>query len=60
MNSLNYTKSGYGFDLEGLTILYQLCVSYPRRSGLVEKSNDLRPIYLIHFTFTYFDSQGGA
>ena len=60
MSSINYMKSGFGLDLEFLTILYQLCVSYPRRSGLVGRSNDLRPIYLIHFTFTYFDSQGGA
>ena len=28
------------------SILYYLCGSYPRRSGLLGKSNHLRPIHL--------------
>ena len=35
----NYEESGYNFYLDVLIILYNLSVSYLRRSGLVEKSN---------------------
>ena len=45
MSSENHEESGYGLDLDQLTISYWLRVSYPR-SGLVGKSNKLRPIYL--------------
>ena len=47
MSSENYEGSGYGLDLDLLTMLYWLRVSYPRRSGLLGKSdNHSRPIYL--------------
>ena len=46
MNSKSYEESEYGLDLDLLTISYQLQISYPRRSGLVEKNSHLRPIYL--------------
>ena len=46
MTSENHEESGYGLDLDQLTISYWLRVSYPRRSGLVGNSNHLRPIYL--------------
>jgi hypothetical protein len=46
MNSKSYEKSEYGLDLDLLTISYKLQISYPRRSGLVEKNSYLRPIYL--------------
>ena len=46
MSSKNHEESGYGLDLDLLTITYQLRVSYPRRSGLVKMGNQLRPIYL--------------
>jgi hypothetical protein len=39
-------NDGYGFDLDLIVVLYKLCGSYPRTSGLVRKSNHLRPIYL--------------
>ena len=38
-------------DLNLLTILYLLYVSYPRRSGLVGKSNQSRANYLTLFSF---------
>lgn len=43
----NYEESGYDLVLDMLTVLYRSCVSCPRRSGLVVKSNHLRPICLI-------------
>jgi hypothetical protein len=39
-------ESDYGLEVDLLTVLFLSHVSYPRRSGLVEKSNHLRPIYL--------------
>ena len=39
MNFENDEKSGYGLELELLTIWYWLCVSYRSRSGIVGKSN---------------------
>ena len=39
-------ESGYNLGLDLLTILLSLHVSHPRRSGLVGKTNHLRPIYL--------------
>ena len=47
MSSKKYEACGYSLDLDLLTILYQLCVSCPKRSGLVGRSNHLRPIYLL-------------
>ena len=41
-----YEESGYGLDLDLLIILYYTRASFPRRSGLVGKSNHWRPIYL--------------
>ena len=35
--------------MDSVTILYQLGVSYPRRSELVEKKQPLRLIYLLLF-----------
>ena len=37
MSSENHEESGYGLDLDLLTISYLLSVSYPRRSGQVRK-----------------------
>ena len=37
MNSENYEESDYGLDLNLLTILYQPCVLYPRKSGLMRQ-----------------------
>ena len=42
--SKNYEESGYTFDLDLLSILYQLCVLYPKKSGIVGESNHIRPI----------------
>ena len=38
MSSKNYEGSGYGLNMESITILYKLHVSYPRRSGLGRKN----------------------
>ena len=46
MSSKNYEVNGYGLDLNLITISLKSSVSYPRRCGLVGKSNQLRPIYL--------------
>ena len=46
MSSIFFTKNDYDLNLDLLTILYSSHVSYPSRSGLVEKTNHLRPIYL--------------
>ena len=48
MSSKCHEESGYGLELDLLTILYQSHVSYPTRSGVVVgKNNHLRPtIYL--------------
>ena len=45
MSSINYEDSGYGLNLDLVTILYQSHVSYPRISG-VAMENHSRPIYL--------------
>ena len=37
MSSKNNEEIGYNLDLDFLTIVDELCVSYPRRSGLVGK-----------------------
>lgn len=39
-------ESGYTLHFDLLTISYQSCASYPGRSGLTRKCNQLRPIYL--------------
>ena len=46
MSSENYEESCYGHELNLLSILYSLWGSYPTRSGLIGKSNHLRPIHL--------------
>ena len=47
MSSRNDEESGYGLNLDLLTPSYESHVSYHlRRSGLVGKSNHLRPIHL--------------
>ena len=40
MSSRNHEESGYGFDLDLLTILYKQCISFSKGSKLVEKCTD--------------------
>ena len=49
MSSKIYEESVCGLVLDLLTILSELRVSYSSGSGLVGKSNRLRPIYLIRY-----------
>jgi hypothetical protein len=35
ISSINYEEGGYALDLDLLSILYEVCVSHHRRSGLV-------------------------
>jgi hypothetical protein len=42
----NHEESGYGLSLNLLTISYQSCESYTKRSGLVGKSNHVNPFTL--------------
>jgi hypothetical protein len=42
----DHTGSGYDLNMKLITILYTLCVSYPRKSRWVRKRNHLRHIYL--------------
>ena len=51
MSSEDCEKGGDGGSLDLLTISYEIRVSYPRRSGLVEKNNHLRSIYVIWLLF---------
>jgi len=46
MSSRNYEERGYILVLDLLTISYSSCVTHPRRSEIVGKSDHLRPIYL--------------
>ena len=47
MSFEDYEESGYnGLGMDFLIITYKSCVLYPRRSGLVGRSNHLRPTYL--------------
>ena len=48
MSTKNYAESGYGLKLDMLTSCTNY-VSYPRRSGLVRKSDHLIPISFILF-----------
>ena len=47
MSSKHYEESGYGLNLDLLTILYWLLDSYLRRSALVKIGNNIRPICLM-------------
>ena len=42
MSSGNYEESGYILDVDLLTISYSSCVSYPRRSEIVGKSDQFK------------------
>ena len=46
MRSGNHKEHGDALDLGLLTIWYRMCVSYPRRSGLVGRNGHSRPMYL--------------
>ena len=50
MNFKNYEEYGNAFDLDLLTILDRLHVSYSRRSGVVGRRNHLRLVYLNSLT----------
>ena len=47
MSSKFMRHVAYNLDLDLLTILYQLRVPCPKGSGLLGRSNHLRPIYLL-------------
>ena len=45
-SSEDFEESGYGLNVDVLTVSHWSRVSNPRRSGLVDKSNHWKPIYL--------------
>ena len=53
MSSEIYEESDYGLDLDLLTILYKIHVSFPRNGG-VGKCDHLWPIYLTTYILSPF------
>ena len=48
MSSKNYEESGYNLDVDLLTISFQLCVSYAKRSELLGQTKTIKDSPTLH------------